>query len=121
MTISEALQRFDALYPNAFEEEEKIRWLSTLDWTIKVEIIDTRRSDVSFHGYNAETDQETNLLAEAPYDEMYLFWMQAMMDYHNGEMAGYNNSMAKFDDLYTKFRNWYNRENMVKGTAIKYW
>jgi hypothetical protein len=121
MTISEALQRFDELYPNAFSEEEKLRWISTLDWTIKVEIIDIRKNGVSFHGYNAETDQGTKLLAEEPYDELYIFWMQAMASYHNGEMGGYNNSMAKFDELYTKFRNWYNRENMVKGTAFKYW
>lgn len=121
MTISEALQRFDALCPNAFGEEEKLRWLSTLDWTIKVEIIDTRKNDVSFHGYNTQTDLETRLLAQEPYDEMYIYWMQAMVDYHNGEMASYNNSMARFDELYTKFRNWYNRENRVKGTTIKYW
>lgn len=121
MTISEALQRFDELYPNAFEEEEKIRWLSTLDGTIKVEIIDTRRSDVPFDGYNAETEPTTKLLADAPYDEMYIYWMQATADYHNGEMGGYNNAMAKFDESYTKFRNWYNRKNMVKGAKIKYW
>lgn len=120
MKITEALQRIDALCPNPFSEGEKLKWLSNLDWTIKVEIIDPRRSDVSFSGYDENTDMETQLLAPAPYDEMYLYWMQAMVDYHNREMASYNNAITRFEETYLKFRNWYNRENMVKETKMRF-
>jgi hypothetical protein len=120
MTITEALERVDALVPNQFEEQEKLKWLSSLDWTIKVEIIDIRQNGVSFSGYNAETDMNTKLLAPEPYDEMYIHWMTAMIDYNNREMAGYNNAIARFEEMYTKFRNWYNRNHMAKNTPMRY-
>lgn len=121
MKISEALQRIDELCPNSFSEGEKLKWLSNLDWTIKVEILDIRQSGVSFNGYDENTDLERELLAEPPYDEMYIYWMQAMVDYHNREMASYNNAIAKFEEMYMRFRNWYNREHMARQTSFRFW
>lgn len=121
MKISEALQRIDALYPNSFSEEDKLRWLSNLDWTIKVEIIDIRSTHSVYSGYNADTDMETELLAPAPYDDMYIYWMQAMIDWNNQELASYNNSISRFNEVYAKYRNWYNRDNMVQETKLRFW
>jgi uncharacterized OB-fold protein len=42
MTIMEAIHAIDSLKPNSYSESDKIRWLSTLDGLIKIEIIDTK-------------------------------------------------------------------------------
>ena len=111
MTIKEAIEQLDELKHNTYTDEEKIRWLSYVDSMVKTEIIDTHEGSegVTFEGYNALTDTSTELLVGAPYDGVYLRYMEAMIDYHNGEYTKYNNSMLMYNSAYTDYLNWYNR------------
>ena len=116
MTIMEALHRIDALKPNTINQSEKIKWLSTLDGIIKTEIIDTSEGGegVVFNGYEDDTILTTTLLVPAPYDEIYLFWLESKIDYWNGEIGKYNNSITMFNEAYSAFAKYYNRANMPK-------
>ena len=111
MTIIEAINRIDLIKPNTFERLEKTRWLSTLDGIIKSMIIDTHEGgeSVEFKGYDADTDTTTVLLVPAPYDEIYLFWLESKIDYWNGEYARYQNSMIMYNNTYAAFEQYYNR------------
>lgn len=117
MTLMESLHRIDTIKPNSYSQAEKIKWLSTLDGMIKTEIIDTRKGseNVVFNGYTEDTDLTTILLVPAPYDELYLFWLESKIDYWNGEVGKYNNSIAMFNEAYSTFAKYYNRTNMPKG------
>lgn len=116
MTIMEALHRIDTLKPNTLNQSEKITWLSTLDGIIKTEIIDTHEGGegVVFNGYKEDTNLTTPLLVPAPYDEIYLFWLESKIDYWNGEIGKYNNSITMFNEAYSAFDKYYNRANMPK-------
>ena len=122
MNIKEAIQAVDTLKPNTYSELDKIGWLSKLDGTIKKEIIDTHENSesITFSGYNENTSLDTELLAKAPYDDIYEPWLESRIDYFNGEYAKYNNSIAVFNTAYSSFAAAYNRDNMPKGTKIKY-
>lgn len=179
MTISEAINKIDALKPNNFSIEDKIGWLSTLDFTVKREMIDTHegadeeeaievyiksnveahekavekyakrngvsieearkkvgfteitykdaeehirttRHDIFFNGYNEKTDLDTELLAPAPYDEMYIRWLEARIDYANGEFGKYNNSLTAYNDASVLYARYYNRNHMPKGNKFKF-
>ena len=122
MKIIEAINRIDALKHNTYTQDDKVRWLSTLDSMVKNHIIDTHEGaeQVSFTGYDDLTDLQTELLAPAPYDEMYLRWMEAQIDYHNGEYGKYNNSIDMFMDSYEGYQNYYNRTHMPIGKSMKY-
>ena len=111
MTIIEAINRIDLIKPNTFERLEKTRWLSTLDGMIKSMIIDTHEGgeNVTFKGYDAETDTTTVLLVPAPYDEIYLYWLESKIDYWNAEYARYQNSMIMYNTAYAAFEQYYNR------------
>ena len=111
MTIIEAINRIDLIKPNTFERLEKTRWLSTLDGIIKSMIIDTHEGGeaVEFKGYDAETDTTTVLLVPAPYDEIYLYWLESKIDYWNAEYARYQNSMIMYNTAYAAFEQYYNR------------
>ena len=111
MTIIEAINRIDLIKPNTFERLEKTRWLSTLDGIIKSMIIDTHEGGeaVVFKGYDAETDTTTVLLVPAPYDEIYLYWLESKIDYWNAEYARYQNSMIMYNTAYAAFEQYYNR------------
>ena len=54
MTLIEAINRIDSLKPNGFLQEDKVRWLSNLEGSIKAEIIDKHEGaeNVTFNGYN---------------------------------------------------------------------
>ena len=70
-----------------------------------------------FKGYT-EDDTETELLVAEPYDEMYVHWLAAQIDWYNREYEGYNNENAMFEAEYSVFRNAFNRTHMPK-TARK--
>ena len=122
MKIAEAIVRLDSLKQNTFHFEEKVAWLSRLDHTIKKDIIDTHdgADAVTFQGYTPETDPDTELLAPAPFDEMYLHWMEAQIDYYNDELDRYNKSMQTFQTEYNDYARWYNRNHMPLGGKMKY-
>lgn len=122
MKIIEAINRIDSLKRNTYTESDKVEWLSRLDAMVKKNIIDTHEGDeVTFKGYDDSTDiQKTELLIPAPYDEVYLRWMEAQIDYHNGEYDKYNNAMEMFNTAYEGYSNYYNRTNMPKGKKFKF-
>ena len=122
MTIMDALYRIDELKPNSYSQPEKIKWLSSLDGVIKREIIDTHEGgeNVVFNGYGEEADLTTELLVPAPYDDIYLRWLESQIDYSNGEYGKYNNSISMYNTAYTAFANYYNRTHMPIGKKFKF-
>lgn len=122
MTIIEAINKIDSLKPNSYTQEDKIKWLSILDGIIKKEIIDTHEGSegVIFEGYEPDTEVTTELLVPSPYDDVYVKWLEAQIDYANGDTNKYNNSMAMYNTAYSSFERYYNRTHMHKATNIKY-
>jgi len=122
MTLIEAINRIDELRPNTYSFPEKVKWLSTLDGIIKAEIIDTHEgAEVCvFVEYNENTDLATKLLVPAPYDDVYLKWLEAQIDRANGEYARYNNSASAFNSALSTFQRYYNRTHMPLGSRVKF-
>lgn len=121
MTIAEALSAIDALKANTYTKAEKIAWLSRMDGMAKIEVFDTHEGEeATFSGYDENTDTSTELLIPSPWGEVYLRWLEAQIDYTNGEYAKYNNSIAMFNTAYNGFSNYWNRTHTPKGTTIQF-
>lgn len=116
MTINEAITRIDSLKHNTYTQSDKVAWLSRLDSMVVRLIID----DGDNIAYDDSTDINTELLVPAPFDEMYLRWMEAQIDYHNGEYDKYNNAILMFNTDFEAYKNYYNRKFMPKGSKFKY-
>ena len=114
MKINEAINRLDALKANTYNQPEKIEWLSRVDSMVKKQIIDTHEGGetVSFTGYNEDTDLQTELLVPAPFDELYLRFMEAQIDYHNHEYDSYNNAIIMFNTAFEAYAAYYNQHHM---------
>ena len=114
MTIAEVISKVDSLKPNTYTPEDKVEWLSNLDARVKSQIIDAHESceHLHFYGYDIDLDMETELLVPAPYDEMYLRWLEAMIDYHNSEDDRYNNAIILFNNAYEGYKKHYTRTHM---------
>lgn len=114
MTIHDAINSIDELMHNTYTQENKVTWLSRVDTMVKKLVIDTHDGgeDVSFSGYNEDTDLETVLLIPEPYDEAYLRWMEAQIHYHNGEYDKYNNAVVMFNTAFDAYKSDYTRNHM---------
>lgn len=113
MTIAEAINRLDLLKHNTYTQSDKIRWLSKLDLMVKKQIIDTHEGAAAtlFTGYTDDTDINTKLLVPAPYDEVYLRWLEAQIDYHNGEYDKYSNAIIMFNTEFEAYAAYYNQNH----------
>ncbi len=122
MTIIEAINKVDVLKPNNYTQSQKVRWLSNLDGIIKKEIIDTHKGGegIVFNGYDDDTPIETALLVPNPYDDLYIKWLEAQIDYNNAEYGKYNNSVTAYNTAYSAFERYYNRHNMPIQRKLKY-
>lgn len=121
MTIIEAVNGIDSFKTNTYSQEDKIQWLSKLDMTVKLEIIDTHEGgdDIEFSGYTSATPVDTVMLIPAPHEDVYLRWLEAQIDYANGEFGKFNNSITMFNAAYAAFANYYNRTHMPKGQKLR--
>lgn len=122
MTINEAIERVDNLKYNTYTNADKIAWLSKLDNMLKRHIIDTHEGaeNIVFDGYSEDTDPATVLIAEAPYDEMYLRWLEAQIDYTNGEYDKYNASILLFNTEYDAYNAFYTRTHMPRSVLRRF-
>lgn len=122
MTIIEAINKLDALKFNTYTQADKVGWLSKLDNAVKLQIIDTHEGadNVSFTGYTMNTPLDTVLLVPAPYDEVYLRWMESQIDYHNGEYDKYNNSIIMYNTAFNAFAKHYNLHHMPLSRGSRF-
>lgn len=123
MTILEAIGSVDELVPNTYTQQEKIRWLNTLDGKVMKEVFETHGGggNIAFDGYNDETDPDTVLLVHAPYDNIYPLYLEMQLYYFYGEAAKYNNAANAFDAAWKDFVSWYNRTHMPVQHSRRFW
>jgi hypothetical protein len=122
MKLREAIDRIDSLKHNTYTTAEKVEWISRLEGLVKNQIIDTHEDgeNIEFNGYTVEADMEKELLIPAPYDDAYIKWLEAKIDYYNGEIARYNNSVMMYQAVYDSYQRYYNRNHMPKGQIFKF-
>ena len=122
MKIRDVIEQVDRLRRNTYEQKDKIRWLSQLDWRVKHQVIDTSKEgeSMAFSGYNEDTDPDTELLVAEPYDEIYLRYLEAQIEYYDQQEDRYNNAIALFDEAWDRFAKWYIRTHTAKTYKLKF-
>lgn len=110
MTMNQVIEYVDGVKPNAYGEDDKYRWINTLEGLIAREV----------HGdnapsYNLPDDADVPLMVPSPYDELYSLYVMAMIDFHNREYNEYNNTILMFQERLEQYKVWYIRN----GTASK--
>lgn len=110
MTLRDAIDRFDLLYPNPLHYGEKRRILSDFDGRVYTEILSQYEgAPPCFEGYGESTSPDTPLLVQFPYDDLYMKLLCAENDAACGDIARYNNSAALFNTAYGQYVNHVNR------------
>ena len=121
MTIKDAITRFDTECKNNTPPHLKIEWLSYIDQLIHREIILTHEKPIPsiFKGYNTDVPEDTQLLADDPYSELYIRYLIMKNDLYLSDITRYNNDAVLFASAYRDFENAYNKTHRaLKLTAF---
>jgi hypothetical protein len=121
MTIMQAISQVDGLKFNQYTHKDKVRWLSTVDAMVANVIMASYEGEREpFTSYNPDEDMHRELLIKAPFDEIYIRWMEAMIDYHNEERNGYNASITLYNSLLESYKAWYARNHIPKSRGQRF-
>lgn len=117
MTVDQLIARVDALEPNQYSREQKIRWLSNLDETIYRELYLTHDvpEELLGDGFVPHETGDEELLVNGYFgDEMYLPYIQSKIAKENFEIDKYNVEILLFNNAYAEYANYINRTYMAK-------
>ena len=81
--------------------------------------------DTGMPAYKPYEDGGEQPIAGPPYGEdMYCYYLMAMIAMHNMETAKYNQHMIAYNNAYQEFANWYNRTHRpcaaIGGNRFKF-
>ena len=113
MTVSQAIEQIDALSPNMLSHPEKCRHLAVLDERVRCELYQDKGmvqpilSDVH--------DPAADLMIPSPWDETYVYYTAAMIEYARGETARYNEHIGMFHTLWGAYADHLRRAHLSRG------
>lgn len=107
MTLSQVIQMVDSLKENAFSMEVKTQWINEIEGMVQTQVMMVLPTDIIT--YTWETDQDKELLVNAPHSQIYWLYLSAMIDFGNGEYDLYANTMQMFNAKWQDFQAWFLR------------
>lgn len=112
MTAKKAIAQADALRMNTITEEQKYAWLYELEGRV-AEVIGIEIPENPF-------PEDGELLMPAPYENIYVYYLIAMIDFYNQETGLYMNDMQMFNALFGEACAWWRRNNAPEKGKL-YW
>lgn len=128
MTVQQAIERADQMKAgNAVSQELKLEWLTEIEQNIFNDTIKMHQHPDSSafwkrdedgnlikdsNGHNVFIDKPvydedsvgTELIAESPYDVLYVYWLMAEIDLFSQEYDAYNNDLTQYENAYRRYK-----------------
>jgi hypothetical protein len=115
MTVSDCIQIVDSYEPNAYDLENKCRWVRECEGKVYSEIF--LQQPIGFHAGPLAMILGYELAIPAPYNKIYPRYLQAMIHYANGEYDRYANSMQMFNDAWADLNIWFGQDYDITDRA----
>lgn len=114
MKIFELIACVDSIRPNQYGKEVKMQWLTEVEGTV-IDILNAHEgNEYTFDKYDYEKDNEAELLVPDRFADLYLHYLLAKIDYHDGETENYMNDVTMYQASEDAFRAYYTRKHMPK-------
>ena len=110
MTIENCMKLVDSMMPNGVDSAVKLRFLGEIEGKVRVELLG--ESPDGGWDFDEGTSGRTELCVPHPYDQLYLLYVMAMMDYIGGDTARYENGAAMFNAAYQSYGKWLKRRGV---------
>ena len=105
MKLKDAIERVSGVKPHAIPEEALTEWINEVEGMVQLDVM--LLDPLGLIRYDWEKDQDTELLVNPPHDKLYISYLEAKIDYKNGEYDKYQASQAMFEEHYLDFTIWY--------------
>lgn len=105
MTVQEAITYANAVKPNAFDNDTKVRWLNEVEGMVQTQVLLMNVEDIITYSY--EQNADTTMLVRPPHDKLYPAYLEARIDFGNGEYEKYQNTYQMFNSFFDEFMRWY--------------
>ncbi len=108
MTVQNAIEKADRLRPNSVLHSDKEQWLFDMENRIYNEVYSRHRGDEREFTDLEHFSDISVLFLKSPYDEIYVHYLCANIDYINAEYDRYNNDSIMVQSLYGDYQKHYN-------------
>ena len=113
VTAGQMIDRVDAMVPNVYSREEKLRWLREAERSVVDDVLRPLLGQADA----GEMTEDTELLAQEGYEALYRYYLEAQIHYANGELERYNNAMALWNNGLMTLRDHWCRGHMPRRQA----
>ena len=110
MTIKGLIDKVQEEKPNTFTDEKVLGFINE----IEEDVADQLHED--FDPYTEVDD--TELIAPAPYDRLYVSYVKSQIDYANEEYASYQLNAEQHNQDFTDFINWVVRNGIAVNSYM---
>lgn len=94
--------------PNALSDDIKLRWINELEGKVQTDVFLLASAEViSYTTDDIEDNADKELLVAPPHDKIYYEYLEARIDYANGDYDDYNNTMTVFESFWREFVAWF--------------
>jgi len=100
-TMNSVIEYVDRVKPNAYSDEDKCRWINTIEGLVSREVLNDDAPE-----YSLPEDADTPLLVASPYDDIYPLFVSAMIDFYNREYNDYNNTALMYQERLDQYKAW---------------
>lgn len=107
MKIAEVLARVKEVKPNPFTDDTLLNWLNDIEAKVQTEALQRKPEGVDI--YTLPEDLNRELTLPKPYDECYMLYVQAQIDFALQEFDTYNNTMTMFNAAFREAKGYYVR------------
>lgn len=120
MTIDQAIAKIQRLRPNDVDHLVKIGWLESVDQYVYKNVIAVREGGdkavkpeyVNQSGGNStDVSGTTVLLVPPPWDELYVYYMEAQIFYEQREIKKYSSAMTLYNQTMSEYTAHYFRDH----------
>ena len=119
MKLKDVIEHVDELRPgNPCSDDMKTNWINNLESRIQTEVFLLGPGELISHDYGEDAEKE--LLVGPPHDDMYCTYLQAMIDFAQGEYKQYHNTITMYNAMWASFAAWfYNTYNPVEARTAE--
>lgn len=115
MTASEVIARAKEVRQCAATYSQLLRWVNVIEGRIQVEIMEKKPEEVIVY---TEENDNVSLLISHPYDEVYVLYLCAMIDFYNEDWDLYANDAEVFEKELENYKAAYLRSGSGKKYQI---
>jgi hypothetical protein len=118
MQLGQLIATIDTMKPNHYDKDLKTDWVNEIEFKIINQIYNRiKGNNKVYEPYKYDEDVEKDLTLPQQFNDVYLGYLAAKIDFMNAEYERYNNNVALFQAAFNDCAAWYKRSYNQKPSA----